>query len=220
MSTTRRTSNVAPPPSRRTVPATAPRPAAPAPIPRFFATPRELRRWFAAHHADAGELWIGFWKKGVERPSVSYDEAVEEALCFGWIDGIVRRVDEASYMHRFSPRTARSPWSRLNLARARRLLAEGRMHPAGRAALERRAPRPGGTYSYERRPRELDDAALRRLRADPAGWAFYRQQPPGYRRTVAYWVLSAKRPETRERRLGVVLDASRRGRRIDLLAPG
>jgi uncharacterized protein YdeI (YjbR/CyaY-like superfamily) len=190
------------------------------PVPVFFASRATLRTWFEEHHAEVRELWIGFYKKGSGRSGVSYDDAVEESLCFGWIDGIVKRVDELRYMHRFSPRTPRSPWSKLNVERARRLEVEGRMHPAGWAALERRTADRTGIYAYERRPKVLDRASLDVLRGDAEAWEFYQRQTPSYRRTVAHWVLSGKRPETRERRIRVVLRASRARRRIDQLAPG
>lgn len=187
--------------------------------PRHFETSEQMRAWLEKNHDQEKELWVGFYKKGVDEANVSYDDAVEVALCFGWIDGIVRRVDDRRYMHRLSPRTARSPWSKLNVERANRLIAEGKMHPAGKAALDRREDARTGIYGYEIRPRELDPASRKLLEADPAAWKFFQAQAPWYRRTVAHWILSAKRPETRARRVDVVLRASQSGRRIDLLSP-
>lgn len=186
--------------------------------PIFFRTPTELRSWFEQNHASSKELWVGFYKKGVDREGVTYEQAVELALCFGWIDGIVRHVDDLRYTNRFSPRTLRSPWSRTNVQRAHRLIEQGRMHPAGLEALKRRAATRG--YSYAPRPKGLDGPSLERFRSEPAAWKHFQAQAPSYQRVVAYWVLSAKKEATRARRLDVVIRASREGRRIDLLSPG
>jgi uncharacterized protein YdeI (YjbR/CyaY-like superfamily) len=187
---------------------------------RFFRDAAELRDWFEKNHGRERELWVGYFKKGIDRPGVSYLESVDAALCFGWIDGMVRRIDDRRYMQRFSPRTPKSPWSHVNVEKAERLIAEGKMHPAGKAAFDRRSAERTGVYSYENRPRDLDPSSLRKFHADAPAWAFYEQQPAGYRRTVAHWVLSAKREETRARRLAIVMEASRKRKRIDLLSPG
>lgn len=185
----------------------------------MFASADAWRSWLEEHYATEREAWVGFFRAHVSEPGISYEEAVEVALCFGWIDGIVRRVDDRRYMHRFSPRQARSPWSRVNVEKVRRLVREGRMHPAGLAAFERRREDRTGAYSYEDRPKDLDQDSRRRFQAHPVAWKFFQAQPPGYRRTVAHWVLSARRPSTRSRRLEIVLQASQKGERIDLLSP-
>ena len=181
--------------------------------PTFFKTPAALRRWFQTHHATRAELWIGFYKKDSGRGGVVYKQALDEALCVGWIDGMVRRVDEASYMQRFTPRRPRSNWSAINIARANELMAEGRMQPAGRAAFDRRIPDRSVVYSYEqRRAATLSPAERRAVKANLAAWSFFDAQPPAYKRTVAWWIQSAKKTETRERRLAVLIDCSARGR--------
>ena len=160
--------------------------------PTFFKTPAALRRWFQTHHATRAELWIGFYKKDSGRGGVVYKQALDEALCVGWIDGMVRRVDEASYMQRFTPRRPRSNWSAINIARANELVAEGRMQPSGLAAFERRMPDRSAVYSYEqRRAATLSPAERRALEAIPAAWSFFAAQPPSYKRTVAWWIQSA-----------------------------
>ena len=185
--------------------------------PRFFKTPAALRRWFEAHHATSAELWIGFYKKDSGRGGVVYKQALDEALCFGWIDGMVRRVDEVCYMQRFTPRRPRSTWSAVNIAKMRALIDGGRAQPAGLAAFERRTPDRSAVYSYEqRRAAALSPAERLAVKANPAAWSFFEVQPPSYRRTVAWWIQSAKKTETRARRLAVLIDCSARGQ----LVPG
>lgn len=165
--------------------------------PVFFATPQELRAWLAEYHESAGELWVGFHKKGTGRPSVTWPQAVDQALCFGWIDGVRKGVDEASYRIRFTPRRARSNWSAVNVARVAELTEQGLMRPAGLCAFERRSEDRTGIYSHERRhAARLDPEQERRLRADTAAWEFFQAQPPSYRRTAIHWVINAKREET------------------------
>ena len=183
--------------------------------PTFFKTPAALRRWFKTHHATTAELWIGFYKKDSGRGGVVYKQALDEALCVGWIDGMVRRVDEASYMQRFTPRRPRSNWSAINIARANALVAEGRMQPAGLAAFERRVPDRSAVYSYEQRQAATLSPAERRIvKANPDAWRFLEAQLPSYKRAVAGWIQSAKKAETRERRLAVLIDCSARGRLV------
>jgi uncharacterized protein YdeI (YjbR/CyaY-like superfamily) len=183
--------------------------------PAFFETPAALRRWFKAHHASSAELWIGFYKKDSGRRGVVYKQALDEALCFGWIDGMVRRVDDASYMQRFTPRRPRSNWSAVNIAKMRALVDEGRAQPAGLAAFERRTPDRSAVHSYEQRQMAALSAAERRaVKANPTAWSFFEAQPPHYKRTVAWWIQSAKKDETRTRRLASLIDFSARGRMV------
>lgn len=186
--------------------------------PTFFPTAAAFRRWLSKHGANTSELWIGFYKKHSGRKGMTYPEAVDEALCHGWIDGIVKRIDDISYMHRFTPRKPRSFWSATNIAKVMKLEAAGRMTPAGRAAFEghedRRAP-----YSHQQDHRELTPAQLRVLKADRAAWSFWQRQPPSYRKVVAYWISSAKREATRERRLALLVTCSAEGRRIPQFIP-
>jgi len=179
---------------------------------RFFRSRRELRTWFESHHRSAPELWVGFYKAHTGRGGAQYDDAVEEALCFGWIDTTVRRIDDERYTNRFTPRRPGSRWSRVNRERFRALERAGRVTAAGHAAFARADPvhRP---YSYEARPRTLSRPLRERLHSNPAAWAFFRAQAPGYRRLAAFWVMSARRVQTRERRLAALIDASERGRR-------
>ena len=184
--------------------------------PTFFATPADFRAWLEANHADRDELLVGFHKKGSGRPSITWPESVDEALCFGWIDGIRRRIDDDSYSIRFTPRKPRSIWSAVNTRRARRA-DRGRADDAGRAS-----PRSGGAttertgvYSFERREAaKLDAEQERRFRAAEGAWEWFQSQPPSYRRTALHWVVSAKRAETRERRLATLIEDSANGRTI------
>ena len=183
--------------------------------PTFFATPADFRRWLEEHHEDAGELWVGFHKKGSGRASITWPEAVDEALCLGWIDGVRKGIDESSYAIRFTPRRTRSVWSAVNVQRARELARLGRMHPAGVAAFEARREERSAIYSYEQgRSVELGEAYERELRAHDKAWEFFQAQPPWYRRAVTWWVVSAKKEETRRRRLATLIGDSERGRTV------
>lgn len=181
---------------------------------RFFATPADLRDWFDANHETAAELWLGQYKKGSGRASVTWAQAVDEALCVGWIDGILKRIDEISHVQRFTPRRKGSNWSAVNVANVERLTIEGRMRPAGIAAFEARTPERTGVYSYEREVEPLSDAEVARFRADDAAWADWEARPPSYRRQVTDWITSAKQAPTRERRLSTLIEDSRAGRQI------
>lgn len=181
---------------------------------KYFKSASGFRRWLEVNHALASELWVGFFKKHSGRGGLTYAEAVDEALCFGWIDGLKKRVDELSYTHRFTPRKPRSNWSRINLQHAERLKQAGRMTPAGLEAYAARVPERSGVYSFENAPRTLDATDETRFRTDPLAWAFFTRQPPGYQRTALWWVLRAKTPETRARRLGQLIACSREARRL------
>ena len=183
------------------------------PVPTFLATPAALRRWLSAHHGDSKELWVGFHRKGSGTPSITWPESVDEALSFGWIDGVRKSVDETSYMIRFTPRKPGSIWSAVNVGRARELIRVGRMRRAGRLAFDAR--RRSKVYSYEQRNiATLDPADERRFRANEKGWIFFNTRPPSYRRTATWWVVTAKKPETRERRLDTLIADSARGMKI------
>ncbi|HEU5203329.1 MAG TPA: YdeI/OmpD-associated family protein [Candidatus Limnocylindrales bacterium] len=193
----------------------------PAPKPRdviFFASPAELRAWFDAHHETADELWVGYHRKATGRPTVTWPEAVGEALCVGWIDGVRYRLDDERNAQRFTPRRKGSFWSAINTRRAGELIAEGRMRPAGLRAFEARSPEKTAIYSYERDTAAFTKEQQARFEADEPAWAFFRTQAPSYRRSITHWVSSAKRDETRERRFEKLLEDSRRGRRTG--APG
>jgi uncharacterized protein YdeI (YjbR/CyaY-like superfamily) len=183
--------------------------------PIFFESPSELRTWLEQHHAGEKELLVGFHKKSTGKPSITWPELVDEALCFGWIDGIRRGIDAERYTIRLTPRKPTSNWSSVNIRRVAELEKEGRMTPAGRAAFERRSEERSGIYSYERRKAaKLERAQEREFRANEAAWTFFQSLPPGYRRTATHWVVSAKREETRRKRLATLIDDSASGRRL------
>jgi len=181
--------------------------------PVYFPAPAAFRAWLEEHHASATELWVGYHKVGTGTPSMTWPESVDEALCFGWIDGLRRRVDDQRYAIRFTPRRRGSVWSRVNLGRVEALIAEGRMRPAGLAVFEARRPDDDG-YTYETSPDELPEPYARTFReTDEAAWTFFMDQSPSYRRTAIGWILAAKRDETRLRRLAQIVEASAAGRR-------
>jgi uncharacterized protein YdeI (YjbR/CyaY-like superfamily) len=186
--------------------------------PAFFQSAAEFRRWLTKHHASAEELLVGIYRKESGR-GMTYPEALDEALSFGWIDGVRKRFDAESYTIRFTPRKPRSIWSQVNIRRAKELVALGRMKAPGLRAFEQRDERRAKQYSYEREQARFDPALEAMLRANPKAAAFFDAQPPGYRKIATFWVMSAKREETRARRLGQLIERSERGTRIDLLAP-
>jgi uncharacterized protein YdeI (YjbR/CyaY-like superfamily) len=181
--------------------------------PAFFRSPAAFRAWLAKHHATTRELLVGFHKKGSGKPSMTWPESVDEALCFGWIDGIRKRLDDDSYTIRFTPRRPGSIWSAVNIKRAEKLSAEGRMRPSGLGAFEARKENRSGIYSYEQRSDTLPDPYARRMRKNKAAWAFFEAQPPTYRKMICWWVVSAKKEETRLTRLNALIEDSALGRR-------
>ena len=180
----------------------------------FFRAQSDLRKWFEKHHAAALELWVGYYKKGSGKPSITWPESVDEALCVGWIDGIRKSVDVHSYKIRFTPRKPRSIWSAVNIRRARALDVEGRMHPAGLAAFAARRENRSGIYAYEQRRAELVEPYSGILRKNRAAWVFFQAQPPGFRKQICWWVISARKEETRLKRLKRLIEESERGRRL------
>ena len=186
--------------------------------PVFFATPDDFRSWLQAHHDSEDELLVGFYKKASGRPSITWPESVDQALCFGWIDGIRRNRDDQSYTIRFTPRRPGSNWSAINIRRIEALTTAGLMTPAGLQAFERRSDDRSAIYSYEQRHNaELGAAFEARFRANAAAWSYFQAQPPWYRRTVTYWVMSARREGTREKRLVTLIQDSAAGRPIQAL---
>jgi uncharacterized protein YdeI (YjbR/CyaY-like superfamily) len=180
----------------------------------FFASPSEFRNWLEQHHATATELLVGFYKKASGKPSITWPEAVEEALSFGWIDGVRRNLDEGSYTIRFTPRRPGSIWSSVNIQHIDRLAKLGRMTPAGLQAFEARDQKKSKSYSYEASARQLGTPYEQRFRADPQAWDFFQAQAPSYQKAANWWVMSAKREETRLKRLAVLMADSRDGRRL------
>ncbi|WP_310525795.1 YdeI/OmpD-associated family protein [Nocardioides sp.] len=179
----------------------------------FFASVEEFREWLEANHETATELWMGLYKVHVPERGLTYDDAVPEALCFGWIDSVSQRIDEDAVRQRWTPRKSSSVWSIVNIAHVERLVAEGRMRPAGLAAYDRRKPERSGIYAYEAGG-QLSDEPRARLLANPAAAAFWDAAAPSYRRVAENWVVSAKREETRERRLVQLIEDSAAGRLI------
>jgi len=180
----------------------------------YFKTPAELRTWFRGNGAKASELWVGFRKKGTGKPSVTWPESVDEALCVGWIDGIRKRVDEDSYVIRFTPRRAGSIWSAVNIRRVAVLTKEKRMRPAGLKAFALRKENKSGIYAYEQRRDELEEPYAAMLKKRPAASAFFHAQPPSYRKTIGWWIVSAKKEETRLARLEKLIDVCEKGKRL------
>lgn len=181
----------------------------------FFRTPADFREWLAAHAATASELVVGFYKTGSGKPSITWPESVDEALCVGWIDGVRKRIDDESYQIRFTARKATSIWSAVNISRVAALTAEGRMQPAGLAAFARRSEQKSKVYAYEQSAEsELSTSELAQFRKQKKAWTFFEAQAPSYRRQMIWWVISAKRADTRESRLVKLIAASAEGRRL------
>ena len=187
--------------------------------PRSFRTEADFRAWLEKNHASGKELMMRLFKVHAADKGIGYREALDAALCFGWIDGVRKSLDADSYLQRFTPRKARSNWSAVNIARAEELIREGRMHESGLAAFNARDAKTTAPYSYERRPTAFDPAFEKRLRADRKAWAFWESCPPYYRNLMIFRVMSAKRQETRERRFVTFLRYTARGERMPLMAP-
>jgi uncharacterized protein YdeI (YjbR/CyaY-like superfamily) len=185
---------------------------------RFFSTQSLFRQWLAKNHARSAELWVGFHKKNSGKKSISYAEALDEALCFGWIDGVRKSVDESSYTIRFTPRKSKSIWSRVNTKRAEELSKLGRMKPSGREAFALRDPQRSGIYSFETAARKLAEVYETKFRAKKRAWEYFQNQPPGYRKLATFWVMSAKKDETRLRRLEQLISDSAEARRLGIIA--
>lgn len=181
---------------------------------RYFATPAELRQWLRKHHAQAAELLVGFHKRASGTPTITWPEAVDEALCVGWIDGVRRRVDETRYVIRFSPRRPRSIWSAVNIRRAGELVKEKRMRPAGLKAYAAREERRSAVYSYEQKPAAFDAALTQIFRRERTAWTFFQAQPRHYRQKCLWWVAGAKQEATRLRRLRKLIAISAAKSRI------
>ena len=187
---------------------------------QFFDTAADLRSWFERHHETASELIVGYWKKGSGQTGVTHPEAIEQALCFGWIDSVGRSIDDRRYQVRFTPRRKGSVWSKVNVAKIAELTERGLMHPAGRRAFEQRRADHVAVYSYEQ-PADavFDREQVDRFREEPVAWEWFSAQSASYRRSAVHWVISAKRAETRERRLVQLIADSAAGRKVPPLAP-
>lgn len=181
---------------------------------KYFKSQRDFRRWLEKNHAITHELWLGYFKKASQQPSVTWPESVDEALCFGWIDGIRKGVDGLRYIIRFTPRRQGSIWSAVNVKRALDLNEKGLMLPAGTAAFNARKENKSGVYSYEQRSAKLDAPYEKKLRQNKAAWDFFHAQPPSYRKAIGWWIVSAKQEVTRLKRLEKLIKASAKGRRV------
>ena len=183
--------------------------------PTFFATPAEWRAWLEKHHARQEELLVGFYKRDSGRPSITWPESVDQALCFGWIDGVRKRIDDVSYTIRFTPRKAGSIWSAINLKRVQELTAQGLMTPAGLKAHEARTEEKSRVYSYEQQDAPtLSPGYAKQLKANKPAWTFFQAQAPWYQRGAIHWVMSAKKEETRLKRLATLIEDSGSGRTL------
>jgi uncharacterized protein YdeI (YjbR/CyaY-like superfamily) len=181
---------------------------------KYFKSPAEFRIWLEENHASAQELWVGYYKKSSQQPSMTWPESVDEALCFGWIDGIRKSVDDLRYTIRFTPRRRGSIWSAVNINRARELSDKGLMKPAGVAAFDARKGNRSGIYSYEQRSANFDAPYEKRLSQNKAAWDFFYAQPPSYRKAIAWWVVSAKQEATRLKRLEKLIEHSANRKRL------
>ncbi len=187
--------------------------------PKYFKTPVEFGKWLQKNHSSEKELLVGFYKKDSGKPSITWPESVDEALRHGWIDGIRRRVDDASYTIRFTPRKPRSIWSAVNMGRVQELMKQGRVQAAGMKAFEARTENRSGIYAYEQRKDRLDDPYQGALERNKKAWAFYRAQAASYRRAANWWVVSAKQEATRLTRLGKLVELSAQGKRLPQFIP-
>ena len=184
------------------------------PVPRYFPTEASFRRWLERHHATVDVLWVGYYKKATGKPSITWEESRDQALCFGWIDGIRKSVDPESFTIRFTPRRPGSMWSTVNIGRVQALKQNGLMTSAGLEAFARRESATSRRYSFVQGELTLNQAQARTFRANRKAWTFFQMQPPSYRKMATWWVLDAKKEETRERRLHTLIKDSAAGRRI------
>lgn len=185
--------------------------------PTFFSSPAQFRQWLEQNHDSASELLVGFHKKSSGKKSITYPEALDEALCFGWIDGVRRNLNETSYTIRFTPRKPKSIWSLVNIGHVERLKKEGRMHPAGLEAFARRDPKRTGIYAFENEPRGLSPAYEKMFRQNKNAWEFFEKQPPSAKRTVFFWIMTAKKEETQLRRLKQIIEKCERGVKVGVM---
>jgi len=182
--------------------------------PKFFRTATDFGTWLEKNHATATELWVGFYTKNSGKPSITWPESVDQALCFGWIDGIRKRVDEISYQIRFTPRRRGSIWSAINIKRAEELVRQKQMRSSGLKAFAARIENKSGIYSYEQRSTELQQPYAKLLKKNKAAWNFFGTQSPSYRKMVGWWIISAKKEETRMARLAKLVGESAKGKRL------
>jgi len=189
------------------------------PTPTFFPSAVDFRRWLQKHHASSAFLWVGYYKKATGRPSIDWPESRDQALCFGWIDGIRKAVDEETFVIRFTPRRPGSIWSAINIGRVKALKRQGLMTAAGLRAFEERDPKKSQRYSFEQMKVEFSPAHLRTFKRHAKGWTFFTSQAPSYQKAATWWVVQAKKAETRDRRLKTLISDSSKGLRIAQMRP-
>jgi uncharacterized protein YdeI (YjbR/CyaY-like superfamily) len=189
------------------------------PRPKFFAKPAEFRKWLKSNHAKETELWVGFYKVGSGKPSITWPQSVDQALCFGWIDGIRKSIDAEAYMIRFTPRRKTSIWSAVNVKRAQELVDSGEMQPAGAKVFAERDVDKTNRYAFEREHVAFSAEQLKQFKKNKRAWAFFEAQPPSYRKVLTWWVVSAKQESTQARRLGTLIETSAAGKRIEAMQP-
>ena len=182
--------------------------------PIFFDSALSFRRWLEVHYQTEKEVLVGYYKVRTGRPTMTWSESVDEALCFGWIDGVRRSIDDESYCNRFTPRNPKSNWSAINIKKVEELIRVGKMTPAGLAAFEKRREDRSAIYSYENRPEKFGPEMETLFREDPDAWTFFSALPPSYRKTIIYWVMSAKQQSTKLSRLNKLIEASANGKRL------
>ncbi len=182
--------------------------------PKFFKTANDFREWLEKNHSKKTELLVGFYKVDSGKPSITYDESVEQALCYGWIDGVRKSFGPDSYTMRFTPRKPKSNWSAINVERVKKLLAKKLMRPAGIAAYEKLDDKKVKVYSYENAPTALDEVAEKKIKKNKAAWEFYQSTPPSYKKMIAWWISNAKQEKTRESRLQKLIEACEKGKRL------
>lgn len=186
---------------------------------KYFRTQNELRKWLEKNHNKADEIFVGFYKVHTKKKSITYSEALDEALCFGWIDGIRKSIDDERYQIRFTPRRKSSKWSNVNINKAKELIKSGKMKAAGLKEFENRRKYKSAKYSYEEKIEKLSPEYEKKFKTNKNAWKFFQNQAPYYKRTVSFWVMSAKKEETRQRRLKVLIEDCKKQRKIDLLNP-
>ena len=184
---------------------------------KFFKTQNEFRKWLEKNHNKKDELYVGFYKVSTSKKSITYPQALDEALCFGWIDGIRNRIDYESYHIRFTPRRKGSKWSNVNIGKAEDLIKEGKMKPAGLKEFENRKKYNQVKYSYEEKIEKLSNEYEKKFKANKTAWEYFQNQPPYYKRTVSFWIMSAKKEETRLRRLKILIDDCAKQRKIKFM---
>jgi uncharacterized protein YdeI (YjbR/CyaY-like superfamily) len=181
---------------------------------KYFKLAGDFRKWLERNHVTAQELWVGYYRKSSKQPSMTWPESVDEALCFGWIDGIRKSVDDLRYTIRFTPRRRGSIWSAVNIRRAQELCEKGLMKPAGVTAFNARKEYKSGIYSYEQRSASLDGAYEKKLRQNKTAYDFFYAQSPSYRKAIGWWIVGAKQEATREKRLQKLIEESANGKRL------